>query len=326
MNIVLFDTWNGKFSTPIREHWEKLGHKVIVNPPYDAMLEADLTFCYQADNCAIEAALKPRKGKLIIQCVDIEVWAGQANAIDWTKVDGCLFMADHIKDLVKIPLQKESFKFGLIKPGIDVNKFTFKKSIVEGKKMDSREIPSEPMVSNPVRKIAYVVGDRRIWDVKRLDIAFQVLKDLITSGQNIWQLHIRGTYSSHEQYNAYCRYLEKDLKLDGHVFWYEDRVEDMNAWLEDKDYILVPSTKEAFSYTTAEAMAKGIKPILNNWEGSKDTWGKYVCETQGQMLFEFLKGDYCPDCYRKYIVDNYNQDRYFDELDKFLGLEVSNVS
>ena len=300
MKIILFDTWNGKFSAPIVEHWRGLGHQVLVNPQYEAMLEADLTFCYQADNCAIEAALKPRTGKLFIQCVDIEVWAGQANAIDYSKVDGVFYMARHIKDKVGQPGP-------IIKPGIDVAKFTLKT-----KTNDS-----------PTRKIAYVVGDRRIWDVKRLDIAFQILKDLLDSGkEKNWQLHIRGTYSSHEQYNAYCRYLEKDLRLDGHVFWYPERVEDMNLWLEDKDYILVPSTKEAFSYAAAEAMAKGIKPILNNWEGSRETWPGFVCETPGQMVNEFLTGKIEPERYRQFVVDNYNENRYLRQLDEFLGIEV----
>lgn len=299
MNIALFDTWNGKFSRAIREHWEEKGHKVIVNAPYDVMEEADVTFCYQADNCAIEAATKPRKGKLFIQAVDIEVWAGQAGAVDWTKVDGAIFMAKHIKERVDVG----TTVWKQIVPGIDTTKFTLK-----------------PKNDTPVRKIAYVVGDRRIWDVKRLDIAFQLLKDLMTSGQLIWQLHIRGTYSSHEQYNAYCRYLEKDLELKDHIFWYEERIEDMNAWLDDKDFFLLPSTKEAFSYATAETMAKGIKPILNNWEGAKETWVKYVCETQGQMLFQFLRGEYNPEEYRKYVVDNFDQERYFQELDNFMGL------
>lgn len=297
MKIVLMDSWNQKFSGAIAEHWRSLGHQVIINPQWEAMTEADLTFFYQADNTAIEGVLKPHTGKIFVQAVDIEVYAGQATNVDYSKVDGVFYMAQHIKDLVG----KEG---PIIKPGIDVNKFTFKK-------LNNNTL---------IRRIAYVVGDRRIWDVKRLDIAFQVLKDLMTSGRYIWQLHIRGTYSSHEQYNLYCRYLEKDLELDGFVFWYPDRVEDMNLWLEDKDYYLNPSTKEAFSYATAEAMAKGIKPILNDWQGSKDNWEPYVCETQGQMLFEFLKGDYKPEEYRQYIVDNYNQERYFKELDNFMGI------
>lgn len=296
------NTWAPKFSPPIVAHWQSLGHQVLVNPPYEAMTEADLTFFFQGDNCAVEGVSKPHSGRIAVMCHDIEVWAGQANAIDWTRVDKALFVADHIKKMVDVG----KTPWIMIKQGIDLNKFTLKKNLIN---------------DTPVRKIAYVVGNNRIWDVKRLDIAFQVLKDLMTSGQLIWQLHVRGTYSTHAQYNAYCQFLEEDLGLKDNVFWYPDQVEDMNEWLEDKDYFLLPSTKEAFSYATAEAMAKGIKPIINDWQSAKENWGKYVCETQGQMLFEFLKGEYKPEEYRQYVVDRYDQERYFRELDQFLEIK-----
>jgi len=300
MKIIIFDSWNGKFSKAIENHWKSLGHQVIVNPPWDAMKEADITFFYQADNTAVEGVTKPHIGKIFVQAVDIEVWAGQANAVDWQKVDGAFCMANHIRNLIDL----HGKKMELIKPGIDTDFYKLRASTVN--------------TELPVRRICYVVGDKRIWDVKRLDIAFQLLKDLLNNTKLIWQLHIRGTYSSHAQYNAYCQYLEKDLKLDGFVFWYPDKVDDMNKWLEDKDYFLLPSTKEAFSYATAEAMSKGIKPVLNNWEGSKDTWGKYVCNTYGEMLASLIAPDYTPEEYRQYVVDNYDQKRYFQQLDDFI--------
>jgi hypothetical protein len=110
------------------------------------------------------------------------------------------------------------------------------------------------------------------------------------------------------------------LRLKGNTVWYEDRVEDLSKWFDHMDYFLLPSTKEAFSYATAEAMSKGIKPIINNWESAKDTWGSFVCETYGQMLAEFTKGKYEPERYRNYVVDNYDKKRYFKEIDEFLGI------
>ena len=307
MNITLFDSWNRKFSGPIVEHWEKNGHNVRFNPKWEEAIGADLNFFYQADNVAVEGTTnKKLTGKTFVQCVDIEVWAGQAGAVKWDNVDGAIFMAEHIKRHVEgqttISCPKK-----LIKPGIDLKKFTLR--------------PSDTSETAPTRKIAYVVGNRRIWDVKRFDIALQMLRDLLDADpEHIWQLHVRGTYSSHAQYNAYCQYLQKDLKLDNFVVWYEDRVEDLNKWLDDKDFFFLPSTKEAFSYATAEAMAKGIKPILNNWESCRDNWAPYVCETYGQMLAEFLKADNKPEEYRQFIEDNYSEDRYLKELDEFMNI------
>lgn len=302
MKIILFDSWLQKFTKEMVKHWQENGHQVLVNPVSEAMMEADVTFFYQADNVAVEETKKPHSGKIFVQAVDIEVWAGQANAVDWTKVDGALFLAEHIRRMVDVG----NCPWQLLKPGVNTDVWTLRPSL-------------DP--KNPVRRIAYVVGDKRIWDVKRLDIAFQLLKDLIDDGRFIWQLHVRGTYSTHEQYNAYCKYLEKDLKLEGHVFWYPERIEDLNKWLDDKDFFLLPSTKEAFSYATAETMCKGIKPIINNWESSKDNWKPFVSETQGQMLKRFLEEKFEPEVYRKYIFDNFDQKRYFRQLDEFLGIK-----
>jgi len=301
MNIALFDSWNGKFSKDIQRHWESLGHNVVTNGKWDILEQSDVNFFYQADNTAVEGTKKPKKGKTFVHCVDIEVWAGQASAVNWENVDGALFMAKHIKDMVNVGTTPSK----VIRPGIDINKWTLK-----------------PENTSNIRKIAYVVGNRRIWDVKRLDIAMQLLKDLMTSGRFQWELHIRGTYSSHAQYNAYCKHLEEDLDIKDNLFWHEDRVEDLNQWLDDKDYFLLPSTKEAFSYATAEAMCKGIKPIINNWQGAKDKWGVYVSETPGQMLYGFLREPINREEYREFIVNYYNQERYFKELDDFVK-EVS---
>jgi hypothetical protein len=303
MQIALFDSWNGKFSNDIRQHWEELGHKVVVNPRWEDLNQVDINFFYQADNALIKATREVNlPGRIYAQCVDIEVWAGQAAAVDWNKVSGVIFMAEHIKEMVNQQTHVSCPQV-VIKPGVNTDKFTLRE---------------KPDFSKPIRKIAYVVGDRRIWDVKRLDIVFQLLRDLLDSTNLIWQLHIRGTYSSHEQYNAYCRHLQKDLRLDDFVVWHENRVEDMNIWLEDKDYFILPSTKEAFSYATAETMSKGIKPIIGNWQSAKETWGKFVCETYGQMLAELTKGVYEPEKYRQYVVEHYDQKRYLNDLDNFI--------
>jgi hypothetical protein len=123
--IAVFDSWNGKFCMPIVEHWRALGHEVFFNREWEDMEQADVTFFYQADNNAVGHAGFPRKGKLFVQCVDIEVWAGQADALDWSKVDGAIFMAQHIKDRVHIG----DTPFKIIKPGIDTDKFTLKQWI-----------------------------------------------------------------------------------------------------------------------------------------------------------------------------------------------------
>lgn len=307
MRIALFDSWNGKFSKEIQAHWESLGHEVKTNPQWEQAEFADKVFFYQADNVAGEGTHNHKfNGDVYVQAVDIECWSGQHNGVDWSKVKGCITMAKHIDEMVKTP---DNVKRAIIKPGINLEKY-----------------PLRPPVDfkDPVRRIVYVVGDGRIWDVKRFDIALQLLRDLLDKTDLIWQLHVRGTYSTHAQYNSYCKYLEQDLHLGDFLFW-SPRVEDMSAFLDDKDYFLLPSTKEAFSYATAEAMAKGIMPVIGNWQSAKETWGEYANQTYLQMLYRFLGSCYepqahTPEVYRKYVEDNYNQVEYFKKLDEFMGI------
>ena len=306
MKIALFDSWGQKFTRPLVKHWEDNGHDVKVNPEWEQAEFADKVLFYPCDNVAGEGTHNHQfNGEVYIFAVDIEIHAGQQNGIDWSKVTGCITMAKHIDEMVKTP---ENVKRAIIRPGINLDKFTLR----------SESFWSKSIADN-IRRVAYVVGDGRIWDVKRFDIALQMIKDLNNNTKERWELYVRGTYSSHAQYNAYCQHLIKDLKLENNIIW-TDRVDDMNSWLDDMDYFFLASTKEAFSYATAESMAKGIKPILGNWQSAKEIWGPYANETYLDMFSRFVESEYTPDTYRQFIVDNYNQTRYFDELNKFMGI------
>lgn len=302
MKIQLFDSWGGKFSSDIVEHWKSLGHEVEFNGlKYAPEIPADIAFFYQSDNSTQVGVKESNAKKIFVQCVDIEVWGGQADGIEWSKVNGCIFMAEHIRKMV----DTKGVPTALIKPGIDLTKFT---------------LTSPERFRDPIRRIVYVVGDNRIWDVKRFDIALQLLYDVRNLRPNlIWQLCVRGTYSTHVQYNAYCKHLINELKLEDFVVW-DERVEDMNKYLDNKHFFLLPSTKEAFSYATAESMAKGIKPVIGNWQSAKETWGQYVNNSYMEILERLCTDECQPEEYRKYVEDNYNQIRYFSNLDEALGI------
>lgn len=293
--INLWDSWNGKFSTSIKEHWESLGHEVKFNPHYDE--PCDIAFFYTGDNTTQVGVKQCVAKKIYVQVVDIEAWTGQPQAIEWNRVTGAIFMANHIRKMV----DTKGIPTAIIQPGIDLDKFT----------------PTTlDRFTDPIRRMVYVVGDNRIWDVKRFDIALQLLYDIRRlKPELIWQLHVRGTYSTHVQYNAYCKHLIKELELDDFLVW-TDRVDDMNKWLDDKHYLVLPSTKEVFSFATGEAMAKGIKPVIGNWQNARETWGEYVNNSYMEMLERLTEDKYEPKAYRKFVEDNHSQKTYFEQLDE----------
>lgn len=285
-----------------------MGHQVLFNPEFEDMVDADRVFFYPCDNVIGEASARkyPHKGPVFVNCIDIETWANQHNGVDWSWVDGgLLFISNHIQERVlKDIMPRISCKTAVISPGVSLDHFTLKQ-------------PST--VNTPLHRIAYVVGDHRIWDVKRFDVCLMLLRDLLNKTGKLWQLHVLGSYSSHAQYNDYCEHLIDNLNVNGFVIWHE-RQDDVNKWLEDKDYFILPSTKEAFSYATAEAMAKGIKPIIGNWRGASDVWKPFYCQTYTQMLEKFVEPYGDPLRYRQFIVDHYDEKKYFSNLDIFMQI------
>jgi hypothetical protein len=78
--------------------------------------------------------------------------------------------------------------------------------------------------------------------------------------------------------------------------------------------------KEAFSYATAEAMAKGIKPIINNWWGSETIWDeKFIYKDLAEASAMIIGGYNNPEQYRDYIKENYDIQRMFQQYDQLLG-------
>ena len=101
-------------------------------------------------------------------------------------------------------------------------------------------------------------------------------------------------------------------------------IDDMNTFYEQIDYLLHPGMKETFCYAVGEAMAKGIKPIVNNFYGAKDIWNSeflYNTHEEAVKMFYHPGNQKRPDInYRNYIKENYGLEKYFKETDEYLGI------
>ena len=87
----------------------------------------------------------------------------------------------------------------------------------------------------------------------------------------------------------------------------------MNEWLEDKDYLIHPSHYESFSYAVAEAMAKGIRPLINRWPGAEETWGD-------EFFLDDFNLEQDPERFRGIIEKKYNIKRTVKQLNEIYGL------
>jgi glycosyltransferase involved in cell wall biosynthesis len=299
--IALFDSNSGKFSFPMKEHWEKEGHEVKYEYGYNPVLanDSDATFIDVCDGNAIVATTGGDQGeswiyrgnKLVVRAIDIDVWAGHYQSVDWSKVSDVIFIAKHIKELAEKAIDFESFgtRVHLIPCGVDGNKFTLKRDL------------------KPNKKIAMVA---ELWYAKGIDMALE-FATLLPEG---YELHILGKWCLDGWHASWVNYFVSQHHLESKVKFI-DYVEDMNEWLEDKTYAITFSRKEAFSYAIAEGMAKGLIPLIHDFQGARDIWQRKFIFSNCAEALRIMRSYHYPDpSYRNWVLERYSLDKMMDRI------------
>lgn len=316
--IAIADNNHKKFTGDLIEEWEKQGHEVKYEPGASEFLAqwADIYYVDTWDN-NIHYLYKlyhglhddmPRgwdnnkKPKIVVRALDWEVWIGLARdqgMIDW--VDNIIVIAPHIKDELE-KYANFGNKVKLIKPGVNLNKFPLKEKETDG------------------YQIGMVLGD--LWKYKNHFGGLDIFTTLYRKDPK-WRLHIRGQFENSTYDPTNYEYYLKSRGIENVVKLYQ-HTEDMNLWYDQIDYLLHPGQKEAFCYAIGEAMAKGIKPVINNFYGAKKIWGEtFLYDTHQEALIHFLKGGYQikPNLnYRHFIQYEYNLKRMVKEYNELLGI------
>lgn len=309
MKISITDECQGKFSDVLKDHWEQQGHEVWFDKYFDPkkILWADVAFFDWAGNNVQRASYpeddfwketgQPQDKNIILRIHDIDYWAGSAGRVNYPWINNLVFVAKHIQNKVlsEITLTDKT-KVHFIKHGVDTTKFTFSDRF-------------------PERKIAWVGN---INDPKKLETALLVLADLPRD----YSLHVvgKGLISWRK---AYVEYFIKQNNLNVEFI---ESVDSMNDFLEDKDFFLYTSVKEAFGFSPAEAMSKGVKSLIHNYYGADVVWKDYpyVWNTVAQATQMIMETIYMPtyleakQSYRRYIEDNYPYQAMLDKYDELL--------
>lgn len=316
MKIALFDPYNGKFTIPMVDWWVAQGYEVKRETYYNPELVvwADVVFFHTADNNLLSAtnpdqALKDewkysnRPGawdmhemdltgkKIIVQPIDIEVWGGShAHERMWDVVTDCIFIAPHIRDMVMSDSRPAAatMRIHTIPEGVDLSRWTYSQH-------------------GPGKKVA-IVSEK--WIVKGMQNILQIAYDLPRD----YEFHWAGIWSN--DYPYFRDYAMDFIERNSLNFIFTDWVEDLDAWLEDKNYMLIASMKEAFSFATAEAMAKGIKPILHAFYGSDRLWPNMTWNSPSEAVRMIQEETYDSWSYMEYLIDHgYTLDTMMKRID-----------
>ena len=305
MKITLFDGVN-KFTQPLIEDWQKQGHEIKKDKSWDPRLVswADTTF-FEFCDISIQRAsdpgdsfyknpefgIQPQGKKIIVRAHDIDIHTGNLRGVQWNWVTDLVFVAPHLMDkaLSEITLPP-NVKVHLIKHGIDLNKFTFQER-------------------QPGNKIAWIGN---INEAKNLPLALYIMAEL----PRYYTLYVVGKgLSSWKKY-----YVENYIKSTGINVQFTEYVDSINDFLQDKNFLLHTSGKEAFSYVVGEACAMGIKPIIHSFWGNEAVWPKgWIYSTvQGAVQMIINSNIYDSNEYYNYVKETYPQQTMLDKYKEIL--------
>jgi len=314
--IYVFDSWK-KFWSGLISRWREQGHEVKTGPYWgpDLVEWSDISIFHPVQDNLQKASKKQEKPPntiIIAEAIDVDIYAGHPGAVNWSYVDHLVFMSDHMREYAEKRFKSlpANLPRHVIPGGIDLDKFMLKKAETSG------------------CEIAWI---GRLWIAKNIFSAFQIFNQLIQERPDApWRLHIRddGKYHPPTWWKRHCNaYLKANPALAKRIIW-TPRAKDMNEWLEDKDFLLQTSFKEAFAYCVGEAAAKGIQPVIQMTTGVLDIWPEdWVFQTHSEAVdmivnsWEFGKNvGEAKERFRAYIAGRYPLEARVKAFSELVGL------
>lgn len=289
--IYVFDAWR-KFWDGMCTRWSEQGHDVKRGIYWGPELVewADVCVFHPVQDNLKQASLrqeKPRGTLIAAEAVDIDIYSKHLGGVDWSYVDELVFMGEHMREFANEEYDKHigGTPQHTIPGGVDLRAFTLQKK---------RE---------PGYNVAWV---GRLWIAKNVFGALQIFNQLLqVDSDNPWHLWLRGDkYHPPHWWRRHCEaYLDANPLLKGRVT-FTPIVEDMNVWYEDKDYLLQTSFKEAMGYVVLEALAKGIRPVIQMTTGADAIWpSDLIFQTHAEAIDMLLGGKEDPAAYRQMVIN-----------------------
>ncbi|QNO14462.1 FkbM family methyltransferase [Alkalicella caledoniensis] len=261
----------------------------------EGMMWADISWFDWCDDLLVKASkLELSREKVIIARLhSYEAFTPYISAIDWTSIDKVVFVANHIRNYVLSSKSNLSAEKTVVIPnGIKLEDYPFEER-------------------SKGFNIAYV---GRLNFKKGPMLLLHAFKAIVDKDKR-FMLHIAGKFEE-PRYILYFRQMIEEMDLKNNIIfsgWHED----INKWLEDKNYIISSSLLESQQLSIMEAMAKGIKPLIHNFVGAKEIYpSQFIWTTISDLLNLVFDDEYKSSDYRKFIEENYSLDKEISSLER----------
>ncbi|MHC5155422.1 MAG: glycosyltransferase [Planctomycetota bacterium] len=179
----------------------------------------------------------------------------------------------------------------------DIEQRTAQVTVPNGVNLDAIDFK----VRQPGKKIAFVAKLRM---VKNPMLLVQCMAELlkIDSEYKLYMAGDRGDLLLRH----YLEHITGELGI-ADAFIYDDFQDDIQSWLEDKNFIVSTSVIESQGMGLLEAMAAGLKPAIHNFPGAEGIFGQApLFNTPEQFCRKILDDSYDSHQYRQFVEQRYS--------------------
>lgn len=240
---------------------------------------------------------KAIKKKVICRLHRYEVFTDYPLKVNWKNVDRLLIVSDHLKILLKQRISniEQLTAITVLKNGVNLEKFQYKER-------------------TPGFNIAYV---GYIHMRKNPVLLLQIMRRLVSINPR-YTLYIAGEFQD-SLAKMYWDHQVKELNLTNNIV-FDGWQNDIDTWLEDKNYLLSTSIHESFGYGIAESMARGIKPIIHHFPFADEIWAtEYLFSSIDEAVEKITRQSYSSPMYRSFIEQNYSLSEQINRLKTILN-------
>lgn len=287
------------FSQPAIKYLLSQGHSVEILHSFDAQKcsEADVVWSEWCNDIAFQAAESGLCKRLVLRMRGYDLWY-PLDKLAWVNVDALLYESQSLQDMAeeRFPFLKGRGK--VLPAGIQLDKFPFKdRSPFQGQGR------ARIRNGNVIAMVARVISDK----------GYQLALEWARQNPK-YALHM--TMLGVESNPRLVRYLRHSAPAN--VTLYEGV--DTAVWLESiqANFLLLPSIWETLSYTTAEAMAMGIKPLIHDFPGALRNWPEELVWQSFADLNRVIRGPYESGEYRRLVEANLDGAQRSEEFSKLL--------